>query len=427
MIKIVSIDSCFKKIFIYTFIFTINFSNAFCKYRNNYLTNFPYEKLKIFIDCEDCEKDFIIRQLSLFDIVRDPTLANIHIKVIMQKNASDGKNITINFYDYKNLKKNDYQYNFNSPNDESELDLHKKLTKLILIVLSNYLDGNAIVELYNVNTIKSDSSFTYNVVNDIWKAWVFTIEFNGGYELEENESLINIEGELSSEKITDDLKIQGIYTYEIEKEKFIDDNRTIENSLLSNSFNLNIIKSLSEHWSTGFKGKVYSSSFHNINTSFETFTAIEYNYLPWRESSTKYLTIGYYVGFSRFNYIDETIFNKSTEFLFNHSLKLGSKYLSNWGSVMGEINYSQYPFLDKKYNIEFNLEFDLNVYSGFAFEIELSAQSIHDQIYLAKGDASFEEILLKKKQLKTSFNMESSIGLKYTFGSIYNNIVNQRL
>jgi len=51
---------------------------------------------------------------------------------------------------------------------------------------------------------------------------------------------------------------------------------------------------------------------------------------------------------------------------------------------------------------------------------------VHDQLSLPKGDATTEQILLQRKQLETQFQYNASIGLTYTFGSIYNNIVNPR-
>lgn len=44
-----------------------------------------------------------------------------------------------------------------------------------------------------------------------------------------------------------------------------------------------------------------------------------------------------------------------------------------------------------------------------------------------KGDASDEEVLLQRRALETGYRYGTSIGLRYTFGSIYNNIMNPRL
>ena len=55
------------------------------------------------------------------------------------------------------------------------------------------------------------------------------------------------------------------------------------------------------------------------------------------------------------------------------------------------------------------------------------ASSVHDQLYLPKGDATDEQILTQVRALATSFQRGGSVSVSYTFGSIYNSIVNPRL
>ena len=42
---------------------------------------------------------------------------------------------------------------------------------------------------------------------------------------------------------------------------------------------------------------------------------------------------------------------------------------------------------------------------------------IHDQLSLAKGNLSQEDLLLHRKQLETQYNFHGNIGIRYTFGS----------
>ena len=44
----------------------------------------------------------------------------------------------------------------------------------------------------------------------------------------------------------------------------------------------------------------------------------------------------------------------------------------------------------------------------------------------AKEGASDEEVLLQLKQLRTSYRLEAFVGVNYTFGSKFNNVVNPR-
>jgi hypothetical protein len=51
---------------------------------------------------------------------------------------------------------------------------------------------------------------------------------------------------------------------------------------------------------------------------------------------------------------------------------------------------------------------------------------IHDQLNLVKQDLTYDEILLQRKEIATQYEYFVSFGLSYTFGSIYNNVVNPR-
>lgn len=51
---------------------------------------------------------------------------------------------------------------------------------------------------------------------------------------------------------------------------------------------------------------------------------------------------------------------------------------------------------------------------------------IHDQINLVKQDLTYDEILLQRKEIATQYEYYVNFGLSYTFGSIYNNVVNPR-
>lgn len=49
-----------------------------------------------------------------------------------------------------------------------------------------------------------------------------------------------------------------------------------------------------------------------------------------------------------------------------------------------------------------------------------------DQINLPAAGLSPEEVLLRRRQLGTEFEYRVNMGFNYTFGSIFNNIVNPR-
>ena len=51
---------------------------------------------------------------------------------------------------------------------------------------------------------------------------------------------------------------------------------------------------------------------------------------------------------------------------------------------------------------------------------------IHNFKWIYKKDYSIEDILLERRKQATTYEIHGQIGFRFTFGSIYNNVVNER-
>lgn len=69
----------------------------------------------------------------------------------------------------------------------------------------------------------------------------------------------------------------------------------------------------------------------------------------------------------------------------------------------------------------------MRLFKGFSFNVFGDYSRIRDQINLRKGGASLDEVLLRQRQLATGYRYYIGFGVSYSFGSIYNNVVNPRL
>jgi hypothetical protein len=79
-----------------------------------------------------------------------------------------------------------------------------------------------------------------------------------------------------------------------------------------------------------------------------------------------------------------------------------------------------------KNRLELFTDIRIRIFKGLSIEIGGSIAHINDQVNLKKGDVTEAERLLKLTELATKYRIEGGIELTYTFGSIYNNIVNPR-
>ena len=79
-----------------------------------------------------------------------------------------------------------------------------------------------------------------------------------------------------------------------------------------------------------------------------------------------------------------------------------------------------------KYRAESYASVNLKVGKGLSLNVGGRVSWIRDQVSLPKGEATRDEVLVRQRQLATSYEYRVFVGMSYTFGSIFNNIVNPR-
>ena len=130
---------------------------------------------------------------------------------------------------------------------------------------------------------------------------------------------------------------------------------------------------------------------------------------------------------SRILYAEETIFFKKEEILFDQKLDVGLDLTRKWGSVNVTVSGSTFLHDLKKSSGEVNGSLDLRLFKGLSLDLFTSVSLLRNQLYLPAAGATPEEVLLQRRQLATDYQYFTSIGLSYSFGSIYNNVVNPRI
>lgn len=87
---------------------------------------------------------------------------------------------------------------------------------------------------------------------------------------------------------------------------------------------------------------------------------------------------------------------------------------------------SQYLSRPDRYNAGIGGGVDLRVFRGLSLRLDGRYSYIQDQINLRATRADDGQILTNDQELATSFSYFGSVGLSYSFGSIYNQVVNAR-
>ncbi len=384
--------------------------------------------VKIFIDCNRCDIDYLRREIPYVNFVRDRHEADVHVLMTQQTTGSGGREYQINLIGKGGFEGVDNKISYVSTPDETSDLTRQGYTRMMGIGLMQYVGQTPLAHQidirYGLNGKRINAAD--QLVEDKWKSWVFDLDLSGRFDGEASYTSLQLENDLSVEKITPDWKIEFAAGYDERLGLYQLEDTLIRSNRTSASFRHLLVKSIGDHWSVGGRASVSSSSYSNNRFSWSVYPAIEYNYFPYKESSRKQLRIQYRVGYGYTYYRDTTIYNKIEEGLFGQQLAIAVEFRQPWGSVSSSLQGSTFLPDISKYSIRMWSGVYLRILKGLSLSIRGDAAYIQDQLSLPKADATPEEILLKQRQLATQFDYSINIGFSYTFGSIYNNVVNPR-
>ena len=385
------------------------------------------KKPSVFIDCDECQFDHIRRNIEFVNYVRDPKQADIHVLITDQRTGGGGEMFIFHFIGRKEYYEIEFELSRSVTQTKTAIEVQDEIVSVLksgLIPYVSHVNKNVRVDVFvpGVKETMQDIS-----QNDPWNNWIFEISGNFGYEKERSRTEYEVEGELEIERVTEDWRIRSEIEYEYEENQFQRDESEIISNLNRSGFEVSVVRSLGEHWSGGVFGRINTSTFNNIDVSTRLNAAIEYNFYPYSISNRKEFSVAYFIG-PRYNkYNEETIFGKKEEQLMAESLQFRYDIQQPWGNIFAVLEGFHYFHDFNKNSLQLDSYLSIRILEGLSFRLGNEIEIIHDQIYLPKGDATLEEVLLERKALATNFNFEFNVGLAYTFGSIYNNVVNTRL
>jgi hypothetical protein len=377
------------------------------------------DALNVFMEAND----YIRKEINYVNYVRDIKDAGVYIISTSQRTGSGGREYTFFLVGQnKNAGMRDTISFVTSP-DETQDEIRIKEVNTLKMGLMRYVAKTPLAEYMKISFSEPLSE---TVSSDKWDSWVFRTSLNGWLQGQQSYKATNLFGNFNASRVTEKWKInlRARYNYGIDKFDIEDEIISSENN--SKSANVLIVRSISDHWSYGGSASVGSSSYNNQKFSATFMPGIEYDVFPYSESTRRQLRLLYTVGYGYVNYTDTTIYNLTKEGHFMHSLSAAYEVVQKWGSIDVSLNYSNYLHDWSKNNLSLNGFLDLRIAKGLSVNFGGGASLIHDQLGLVKGGATAEEVLLRRKELATQFEYFTSFGFSYTFGSIYNNVVNPR-
>ncbi|MGE5521010.1 MAG: hypothetical protein ACM3VS_13850 [Candidatus Dadabacteria bacterium] len=385
-------------------------------------------KIKVFLDCSwMCDFDYVRNEMKMVDFVRDRFDADVHVLVNSQHSSSGGTQPTLIFIGQKNFSnQQDTLSYFNDPTTTQD-DQRKKMVKYLKFGLVRYLSKTSVADQLEINySAPSANGKTETPVNDKWNNWVYQLGTNGNINGSQNYKQHSVYGYFSADKETEKWKINLNASANREVQTFIQD--SVESKFVRKQYSAysNVARAIDQHWSYGLSADFKNSLFSNIRSGISFKPKIEYSLLPYSRYNTERIVVDYEIGPVYNNYYDSTIFLKTHEVLMQQGASLISSFTKPWGTLNLGMFFNAYFDDFSKNQLQFIGAVTWKIFKGFNFGIYGNYGLIHDQIGLRKGSFTRDELLVKNRELKSSFEYNLGMGISYRFGSIMNNIVNPR-
>jgi hypothetical protein len=383
--------------------------------------------LKVFLDCNRCDEDYMRQNVAFVEYVRDRAVADVHVLVTTQETGGGGLSWVVKFIGLGRLQGQDRELTFSTTQTATDDDRRKEFARIFKILAVTYVVGTPVVSQLDVTFTKPAGGAQATPARDPWNFWVFRIEGNTFMNGEASSKSKQYRGSFSANRTTDRWKLNFNGNKNNSRDTFkVDEETTIVST--RNSWNLNalVVKSLTPKWSFGVRGSLSQSSFDNTDRQYVVLPGIEFDFFPYSESSRRLLTVQYSVGVMGFKYREITIYDKMKETIPRHEVNGGLGLKQPWGTVNVVSTFSQQMNKPSFYRLSTFGATDVRLFKGFSFNVFAEYDKINDQISLRKGEASTEEVLLRVRQLHTNYSYFVSIGVSYSFGSIFNSVVNPR-
>ncbi len=380
--------------------------------------------ITVFLDFS-YHQQYVRETITFVNYVRDRELSQVHIMMTRHGSGSTGENYVISFIGRGRFEGMNNFLTYWAPGTNTTDETRRGLVNMLRMGLVPYIAGTSMASQISIR-VDEDRPADRIPFEDPWKNWVFEVYGGANFFKEERQNRFDSRMGFSADKISEEWKIRVRPYFNFNERNFIREDETITSRTHRHGFNGNVIKSINQHWSGGIFTSMLSSTFHNIHFNVNVSPGIEYSIFPYSEATRKAITFVYRVGMGYNNYIEETIFLKQEEFLGSHSLNLSARFQQPWGFFRASVSGSHHFHDFTSNRIALSSRLDFRIVRGLSLNISGSFHFINDLVALPAGDLSLEEILLQQRRQATSYQMSGALGLSYSFGSQFTNVVNTR-
>lgn len=383
----------------------------------------------VFLDCNSCDFDYLRREIPFVSYVRDRKDAELHILVTTQPTGGGGTEYVFKFIGLGRFEHVDDELKYVASQTQTSAERRTGYAEVLKLGLVRYVTSTTAADRLRLvyQPCCAAAAVPDKPSADPWDFWSFRARGSGSVNGEASNKSRNVSSSLSANRTTEAWKVNFNASLNFRTNEFtLSDGETLTDASHDHGLGGIVVKSLGDHWAAAGRGRVGSSTFLNQDRASRVGAGVEYSVFPYAESSRRELTVQLTTNVNHFDYFETTVYGKDSETVADAMLLASFDVRQPWGSSGLSFEAATYFHDLARHRMVANGDIDVRIFKGFSLTVDATASRINDQLYLGAEGASDEEILLRRRQLATSYRYRLAVGLSYTFGSIFNNVVNTR-
>ncbi len=392
------------------------------------------DALRVFLDCNTfrCDFDYFRTEIDFVNWVRDRTLAQVHLIVTSQQTGGGGQVFSFDFIGLEELEGDDDQLQVTTLSTDTETEELEAITGAIAGGLARYSAAIGQAVAYVITGAEApepgtDELVSADQVDDPWDFWVFEIGADLDLEGEETERERRYSANFEASRTTEIWKFEfdarGSWSRD---ERDLDDEETIVDERNNWNSDFLLAYTLADHWSLGAIAGAGASTRRNQDFGADAAIALEYSFFPYVEAPRRSLTARYDLRVQYYDWEEETIFFETSETRPQHELSLQLFQRQPWGESRLSLEASQFLHDLELWSASLSGGLEFRIFRGLNLDVNGDISLIEDQLFISAEGLTEEEILLGRFERPTDFTYQLRVGLSFEFGSIFNNVVNNR-
>jgi len=392
----------------------------------------PTAALRVYLDCRTwgCDRDLFITEVRFATLTRDRADADVHLLVTALGTGAGGREVTLQLIGIGNLENHTDTVAIVLPPNSADDYTRREIIRVAKLGLVRYALHSAAGAGLRVDDAAVPTALREAALraSDPWNFWVVSVGASGGANAESQSSRGNAGASITARRVTDAWKINvttnGNYrqsTYELS------DSTRSTYILRDYGARGRIVRNGGAHWSSGIIGNIGHTDYANQDLYARVGATVEYSIFPWSQATSRQLVVAWQLAVQHFDYHETTVYLRDHETRPHYQAIIAGSTRQPWGNVDASASWGQYLSDGSKNHLGINGNATLRISRGLSLNFGGFASRVRDQLYLPRGAATDEQILTQQRALATSFVRGGSLSVSYTFGSIYNTIVNPRL